>query len=228
MPDLGALFDVDGTLVDTTYVHAVCWAEALRAAGHDVVTAEVHHGVGMGSAELLDHILGEDHDREGDEELTAAHLRLYREFWGRLAPLPGAADLLRTCARRGLKVVLASSASEDELGVLCSVLAADDAIATATSASDAEAGKPRPDILQAALEQSGLDADRVVFVGDSVWDGAAAARAGVPFVALTCGGTPAAQLREAGAVEVWRDPADLLDGWADSALDLLAAKSGKR
>jgi phosphoglycolate phosphatase-like HAD superfamily hydrolase len=80
----------------------------------------------------------------------------------------------------------------------------------ATSSSDADAGKPRPDILHAALDESGLSADRVVFVGDSVWDGAAAAKAGVTFLAVTCGGTTAPELRDAGAVEVWRDPAELL------------------
>jgi HAD superfamily hydrolase (TIGR01549 family) len=224
MPDRGVLFDVDGTLVDTTYLHAVCWAEALRAAGHDVVTAEVHHGIGMGSAELLDHLLGEDRDQEADEDLKTAHLTLYRQYWGRLTPLPGARDLVRACAERGLKVVLASSASQDELAVLRSALDADDAIAAATSSSDADAGKPRPDVLQAALEQSGLSAENVVFVGDAVWDGAAAARAGVAFIAVTCGGTPEPDLRASGAVEVWRDPADLLKSLNGSAIDALAAK----
>jgi HAD superfamily hydrolase (TIGR01509 family) len=218
----GVLFDVDGTLVDTTYLHAVCWAEALRQHGHSVPMADIHHLIGMSGDRLLDEILGEGRDHDADDELTDAHLTLYRQHWGRLVPLPGAADLLRACADRGLDVVLASSASEEELTALKSALDADDAITVATSSSDAGSGKPAPDILQSALDQSGLAADRVVFVGDAVWDGEAAKRAGVTFVGVTCGGTPESELRAAGAVEVWRDPAALLaklDGSAAGALE---------
>jgi HAD superfamily hydrolase (TIGR01549 family) len=214
----GVLFDVDGTLVDTTYLHTVCWAEALRGAGHQPAMADIHHGVGMGSTELLEDLLGKGRDTSEDDALVAAHLVLYRQYWGRLSPLPGARELLHACADLGLRIVLASSASEDELQALRSALDADELITAATSSSDAESGKPRPDILQAALDQSDLTADEVVFVGDSVWDGIAAGRASVPFIALTCGGTPATQLREAGAVEVWRDPASLCASLQQSIL----------
>jgi HAD superfamily hydrolase (TIGR01549 family) len=217
----GVLFDVDGTLVDTTYLHAVCWGEALRQAGHDVPMATVHRAIGMGSGELLDHLVGEQRDESGDESLTAAHLTLYKLSWGRLRPLPGARELLRECAGRGLRVVLASSAAQEELDALRSALDADDAIGAATSSSDAGSGKPSPDILQAAMEAGGLAGERVVFVGDAVWDGVAAQRAGVRFVGLTCGGTSEAELRTAGAVEVWRDPAQLLARLDVSALGSL-------
>jgi HAD superfamily hydrolase (TIGR01509 family) len=224
---VGVLFDVDGTLVDTTYLHTVCWAEALRQHGHRVTMADVHHAIGMGSTELLEHLLGPDRDID-DEAVKAAHLTLYQLHWGRLTPLPGAADLVRECAQRGLAVVLASSASEDELKALRETLNADDAITAATSSTDAGAGKPAPDILAAALDQSGLAAEDVVFVGDAVWDGAAAQRAGVCFVGLTCGGTPEADLRGAGAVEVWRDPAQLLEHFADSPLAGLLTRQTAR
>jgi HAD superfamily hydrolase (TIGR01509 family) len=223
--DLGVLFDVDGTLVDTTYIHTVCWADALLASGHVVPMTKIHHAIGMGSDELLDHLLGEDRDTDDDEAMIAGHLALYRQHWGNLRPLPGATDLVQTCAARGLKVVLASSASSGELDALREALDADDAIFAATSSSDADAGKPRPDILQAALNESRLDAGRVVFVGDAVWDGAAAARAQVTFLGLTCGGTTASDLREAGALEVWSDPAALLDAIDDSALGALSSKA---
>jgi HAD superfamily hydrolase (TIGR01493 family) len=218
----GVLFDVDGTLVDTTFVHAVCWTEALRQHGHVVPAADVHHAIGMSSDRLLAKCLGE-HDTSVDDAITAAHLTLYRQYWGRLSPLPGAADLLSECARRGLRVVLASSASADELDALRSALDADDAITEATSSNDAEAGKPAPDILQSALERAGLEPGQVVFVGDAVWDGRAADKAGVAFVALTCGGTPERDLRDAGATSVWRDPADLLHNLDDSAIGSLSA-----
>jgi HAD superfamily hydrolase (TIGR01509 family) len=221
---LGVLFDVDGTLVDTTFLHTVCWAEALLAEDNVVPMVDIHHSIGMGSAELLDHLLGDGRDTDADDALIAGHLALYRQHWGNLVPLPGAADLVRACADRGLKVVLASSASGPELEALRKALDADDAIAVATSSSDAGSGKPEPDILQAALDEADLAADNVVFVGDAVWDGAAAKKAGVSFVGLTCGGTSEAQLREAGAHEIWRDPAHLLAEFDNSALGALLAR----
>jgi HAD superfamily hydrolase (TIGR01509 family) len=221
----GVLFDVDGTLVDTTFLHAVCWGEALRQNGHPVTMAAVHGAIGMGSEELLDHLLDAGRDRAGDDAVDAAHLALYKQYWGRLTPMPGAADLVRACAERGLAAVLASSASEEELGALRSALDADDVLDEATSSNDADAGKPAPDILAAALERSGLAPHRAIFVGDAIWDGQAAQRAGVPFVALTCGGTPEAELRAAGAVEVWRDPAHLLEHLEESALGRLLTVS---
>ena len=169
MDAAGVLFDVDGTLVDTTFVNAVCWAEALRQQGRPVATRETRDAIGMSGDRLLD----------------------------RVAP--------------GLDVVLASSATDEELAALTSAIDADDAITASTSSSDVDSGKPAPDILQVALDKTGLDPERVVFVGDAVWDGEAAKRAGVRFVALTCGGTCEADLREAGAVAVFRDPAELLE-----------------
>ncbi|MDQ2797390.1 MAG: HAD family hydrolase [Actinomycetota bacterium] len=193
----------------------------MRQHGHHVRMATVHHLIGMAGDKLLEECLGADRDTDEDDALTAAHLSLYRQHWGRLSPLPGVRDLLRACAERGLNVVLASSASEEELGALMSAIDADDAITTATSSEDADAGKPAPDILEAALEQSGLDAEHVVFIGDAVWDGHAAKRAGTRFVGLTCGGTPGSELREAGAVELWSDPAELLADIDQSVLGTL-------
>lgn len=214
----GILFDVDGTLVDTTYLHAVCWWDALRANGHHVPMANIHHAIGMGGDELLDHLLGKDRDHDADDTLSDTHLALYQQYWQRLQALPGASDLLRRCKAAGLQVVLASSASQQELDALMAVLDADDAVDVGTTADDADSAKPAPDIVHAALERAGLDAADVVFVGDAVWDAAACEKAGVPFVGVTCGGTPEADLREAGAVEVWRDPADLVENFERSAL----------
>jgi HAD superfamily hydrolase (TIGR01509 family) len=216
--DPGVLFDVDGTLLDTTYLHTACWSEALRQTGHTVAMHNVHRGIGMGSDELLDHLLGEGRSRDRDETIKASRLALYKQHWGRLQKLPGAVELLRRCRDQNLAVVLASSASEEELGALRSALDADDVITASTSSGDADSGKPAPDILQAALDQSGLDPARTVFVGDSVWDGAASGRAGLAFVGLTCGGTSSSELRRAGAVEVWQDPATLLANLPNSVI----------
>ena len=214
----GVLFDVDGTLVDTTYLHTVSWWEALRQADRPVPMATIHRAIGMGSDKLLDHLLGPERDRSGDRTLRDAHDTLYGEHWERLQPLPRAAELLRACAERGLRVVLATSAAEHEVGALRRALAADDVIDAVTSSADAAESKPAPDILVAALEQSGLAAARTVFVGDSVWDVAAAGKLGIPCVGLTCGGTSRGELAGAGAVAVYEDPAALLDALADSPL----------
>jgi HAD superfamily hydrolase (TIGR01509 family) len=206
----GILFDVDGTLVDTTYLHAVCWWQALRQENHDVPMAVVHRAIGMGSDRILDHLLGSQHDHAGDDALRAAHRTLFGTFWDRLRPTPGARQLLRACADRGLRVVLASSASPPELAALRRALGADEAIDTATGAADAAHSKPAPDIFTVALERSGLNAADVVVVGDSVWDFAAAGQLGIAGIGLLCGGLAEAELRDAGAAEVYPDPAGLL------------------
>ncbi|MEU4774260.1 HAD family hydrolase [Micromonospora sp. NPDC023644] len=213
---VGVLFDVDGTLVDTTYLHTVSWWEALRQTDRPVPMATIHRAIGMGSDKLLDHLLGPERDRSADQQLRDAHDTLFAEYWERLVPLPRAADLLRACAERGLRVVLATSAAEHEVAALRRALAADDVVHTVTCSADARESKPAPDILIAALEQSGLAAERVVFVGDSVWDVAAAGELDIPCVGLTCGGTSRGELAGAGAVAVYEDPAALLATLDDS------------
>jgi HAD superfamily hydrolase (TIGR01549 family) len=207
----GVLFDVDGTLVDTTFLHAVTWHEALRQHGHHVPMTDIHRGIGMGSDELMEHLLGPERDKDADGALADTHLALYKQHWGRLVRLPGAQRVLRECKRRDLVVVLASSASQDELDALRSTLDCDDVVDVATSSTDAGEGKPSSDLIDAAIAKAQLRPEDVVYVGDSVWDGEATRRAGIPFVAVRCGGTCEADLREAGAIEVWRDAAELAD-----------------
>jgi HAD superfamily hydrolase (TIGR01509 family) len=214
MSPAGVLFDVDGTLVDTTYLHTVAWWQAIRQAGHDVSMAAVHRAIGMGSDTLMEHLLGD----AADEAISEAHGDFYQQWWPQLRPWPGAADLLRACAGRGLSVVLASSAKAEELAALRKIIDADDVITAATSSTDAERSKPAPDIVQAALDQSGLEARQVVFVGDSVWDVEAAGRLGIPCIGLTCGGTSAAELTDRGAVATYEDPAALLWSLAGSPI----------
>src|ERR1700742_3144802 len=127
------LLDVDGTLVDTNYLHTVAWWEAFAQAGHDVPMAPIHRSIGMGSDQMLDALLPRDRDKEADDGISTAHSALYSVYWSRLRPLPGAARLLRACHDQGLRVVLASSAAPDELGKLRAVLNCDGAIDAATS-----------------------------------------------------------------------------------------------
>jgi HAD superfamily hydrolase (TIGR01509 family) len=206
-----ALFDVDGTLADTNYLHAVTWWQAFAQAGHEVPMADIHRVVGMGSDQLLDAVLPEERDRSADAGIICAHSALYATYWSRVRPLPGAQELLSACMHVGLRVVLASSANPPEFAMLRAALAADDVIDAATSAGDVESSKPAPDLVEVALEKAGVSADRAVFVGDTVWDVRACQRAGVPCIGLLSGGIAAAELTGAGAVAVFADPAALLD-----------------
>ncbi|AUZ87661.1 HAD family hydrolase [Arthrobacter sp. TmT3-37] len=218
----GVLFDVDGTLVDSNYQHTLAWWQAFRRFGHDVPMAEIHRAIGMGGDKLVAHLLGEDRDADQDAELDATHGAVFSTYWPGLRSFEGAADLVRRCADDGLTVVLASSASQQELGVLRRIIGADEAISAATSSSDAENSKPSPDILRAALDAGGLDAADAVFVGDSVWDVRAASDLKIPTIGLASGGTSEAELRDAGAVEVYKDIRALLDAFDDGALHRLA------
>ncbi|MFJ2055827.1 HAD family hydrolase [Streptomyces sp. NPDC087908] len=205
-----ALFDVDGTLVDSNALHVVAWWEGLRQGGHDVPTHAVHRAIGLPGAKLLDHLLGGDRDRSEDERLSAAHDALYGAWFERLRAFEGAGDLLRTLARSGWQVVLVTSAKDRELQALRAALDADDAIVATATSDDVAEGKPAPDPVEHALSLVGAAAERSVFVGDSVWDMKAARHASVVPVGLLCGGIPRADLGEAGAAAVYDDAADLL------------------
>ena len=209
-PAKAVLFDVDGTLVDTNYLHTVAWWEAFAWAGHNVPMAPIHRAIGMGSDRLLDALLPTGRDPDADEAIRTAHAALYSVYWPRLRPLPGAADLLRACHDAGLRVVLASSADPRELDVLREALDADDAIDAATSAGDVDASKPAPDLVQVALRQAKASPAETVFVGDSVWDTRACQQARVPCVGVLTGGTSREELMDAGAAAVYGDPAELL------------------
>lgn len=212
------LFDVDGTLVDSNYLHAVCWWDAFIQSGHDVPMASIHRAIGMGSGQLLDALLPANRDRAADATMRAAHGALYATYWSRQRPLPGAADLLRACKKRGLRVVLASSADSREFAALRAALQADDAIDAATSSADVERSKPAPDLVRTALDKARVRPDAAVFVGDTVWDVQACAKAAVPCIGLLSGGISRDELLSAGAAEVYDAPADLLAALPESLL----------
>ncbi|WP_282700666.1 HAD family hydrolase [Streptomyces sp. CC219B] len=216
-----AVFDVDGTLVDTNHLHVVTWWEAFRQAGHRVPMHAVHRAVGLGSDDLVAHLLGEDRDKDLDAELSAAHKALYGQYFDRLPALEDAGRLLRRLDRDGWTVVLATSAGGAELGALRRAISADDAITATASADDVEEGKPAPEPVEHALELAGVPAERAVFVGDTVWDMRAGARAGVRCAAVLCGGIPRADLEEAGADAVYDGPAELLASLAQSPFALI-------
>lgn len=216
MTDIGStrlpgavLFDIDGTLVDSTYVHVNAWMHAFRAVGHPMDTWRIHRGQGMGSSELLAALLGEAAKQIGPQA-KAHHSEHYRRTSDLLRAFDGARDLVTAVAQRGARVVLATSAAPDELDVLRSILDIEDVVAEITAAEDVEAAKPEPDLIHVALQRAGVTADRAMFVGDTVWDVQACGTAGVACVGVLSGGISASELTEAGAVAVYDDCRALL------------------
>lgn len=219
----GVLFDVDGTLLDTNYLHVLAWTRALRSCGeHQVTMAAVHRAIGIDSAGLVRRLTGAGPDEPHGEELIAAHTAEYEKFRDEITAFAGAADLVRRCRRAGLTIVLATSGSKDDLEWMLPAIGAGDAIEGAVTSDDVEAGKPSPDLQRTAIAKFGLDADRTVAIGDTVWDIEAAARAGLSCLALESGGIAAAALRQAGARQTFLDPEELLRSFDDSPLSTLA------
>jgi HAD superfamily hydrolase (TIGR01509 family) len=216
----GVLFDVDGTLVDTNYLHVVAWWHAFRSQGHQVSMSTLHRTVGQGSDRFVESVLGHD-----DDDVSKAHSDFYGPHLHELAAFPKAADLLRATKEAGLVVVLATSATEEEAAHLRGAIDADDVIDALTHSEDAEESKPDPDIVQTALDKAGLDADRALFVGDTVWDVEAARRAGLDCVCVRSGGIGAEELREAGAIAVYDDVAALLADFDDSPIGALVKRA---
>lgn len=202
----GVLFDIDGTLLDTNYLHVLAWWRAFRDTGHgEVDMASVHHSIGLSSPDLVRRLVGHD-----DDATVEAHGRRFAELQPEAEALPGAGALVRTCAKAGRRVVLATSAKESDLDWMLPLIGAGDAVHGVSSSADVDRSKPSPDILEVSMREHGLDPDRTLMVGDTVWDIAAAKNARLPCLALTCGGISEIELRQAGASEVYDDPADLL------------------
>lgn len=209
----GVLLDVDGTLVDSNYLHTLAWSRAFREAGEWVPMNAIHRLIGMGSDRLVREVLGRD-----CPSATAARPRQYQALIGEVRVFPRAGDLLRELHRRGLTVVLATSAAADELAPLREALDAEEAIAAQTTADDIAAAKPAPDIFLTAMRIASIDPLRAVALGDSVWDIRAAQAAGIRCLAVETGGFSEPELSRAGALQVYRDVQELLEHIADSPL----------
>jgi len=208
------LFDIDGTLVDSNYLHVEAWSQAFADVDLAVDSWRIHRAIGMDSAKLLDALAPQLSERER-AKAKRHHSRQYGRMSKELRAFDGARDVVRELADRGLTVVLATSAPEDELANLRALLDVEEEIDVVTSSADVDTAKPSPDIVQVALDRAGASADDSVFVGDTVWDVEAAGRAGVRCIGVLSGGISEGELRDAGAIAVYSDVVDMLARSAD-------------
>ena len=217
IPFEAVLFDIDGTLVDSNYLHIQAWSTTFDELEVPVDTWRIHRGIGLDSGKLLGALLDDRAEELGDRA-KARHAKRYHALAGRLRLFKGSRELLAELDRRGRKLVLATSAPQNELDLLLPLLNADKWMTAVTSAEDAESAKPDPDIIEVALGKAGVTADRAVIVGDSVWDGEAALKVGVAFIAMRTGGFGDDELRDAGAITIFDSPDDLLQHLDTGAL----------
>jgi HAD superfamily hydrolase (TIGR01509 family) len=206
-----AVLDVDGTLVDSNYQHALAWYRALRSVGETFPVWRLHRLIGMGGDQLVLSLGGEELEERIGEEARKRQGEEVDQLIGEVAPLPGARDLLLAIKERGHRLVLASSGQQRHVDFALDLLDAREVADAWTSSADAEKTKPAPDLLQTALTKLGAPEDASsVLIGDSVWDVEAAKNAGMPAIAVRSGGFGDDELRAAGAVGIYDTPGDLL------------------
>ncbi len=213
-PRPAVLFDVDGTLVDTNYLHTVAWWQAFQDIDEEVPMSKIHPLIGMGSDQLVERLIGRESDEASD-----AHSERYEPFKELIKAFPNAAELIVEADRRGARVVLATSSSEKDIERLREAIGVgDDIVDYVVSKGDVEESKPSPDIFASAVEHLSLDTERTIVVGDTPWDVEAADKLGIECVCVLTGGATREQLEEAGAVAVYEDVGELLERLEDSPL----------
>jgi HAD superfamily hydrolase (TIGR01549 family) len=212
-----AILDVDGTLVDSNYQHALCWFRALRLHGITVPLWRAHRAIGMGGDQLVVHLAGEGFEREHGDAARAAEHAYFALLRHEVQPFEGARELMSDLKARGCTIVLASSGQPDDVAHYLDLLDARSLADAWTDSGDVEATKPEPELVEVALERAGTK--DAVMIGDSVWDCQAAKRARVPTIAVRTGGFGADELREAGAVEVFDSIVDLRNGLSSTPFE---------
>jgi HAD superfamily hydrolase (TIGR01549 family) len=221
-PSPAVLFDIDGTLVDSNYLHIHAWCRAFRDVGIAVESWRVHRCIGMDGTRLLE-LLTQDAEQDVQQRAKDLHLQYFTESAPLLKRLPGARELLERIHALGLQIVLATSAGEDELSLLRKVLDSEDVVSAMTSSKDVDVAKPEPGIIQVALERAGVDAGHAVYVGDAVWDIVACKNAGVPSIGVLSGGVSREELGNAGAERVFDNTRELCDRIDETAIAALHA-----
>jgi HAD superfamily hydrolase (TIGR01509 family) len=214
------IFDIDGTLIDSVDLHAGAWQEALRHFGYDRPFEEVRAQIGKGGDLVMAALLPDEEVRRRGKEIEAYRLDLFkREYLPRVRPFPAVRELFERIEADGKRIALASSAKREELERYKQIAGIDDLLEAETSSDDADRSKPHPDIFEAALARlGGIAAVEAIAVGDTPYDAQAAGKIGLRTIGLLCGGWPERELREAGCIVVYRDPADLLARYDQSPL----------
>jgi HAD superfamily hydrolase (TIGR01509 family) len=213
-----AILDIDGTLVDTNYQHALAWYRAFRRHGVVLPIWRIHRHIGMGGDQLIPALTDERFEREQGDEVRAAETDLYMQMIGEVEPMRDARRLIEAIHDRGHEALLASSAKQDEVDHYLDLLDARELADGWTTSADVEATKPEPDLVHAALQKAGVDAQDAVMIGDTPWDVEAAKRAGVQTITVLTGGFSEQELRQAGAVAVFESVAELLARLDETAL----------
>ncbi len=214
------IFDIDGTLLDSVDLHATAWREAFLHFGYDFPFERIRSQIGKGGDQLLPEFLSQEEIKEKGKAIQEFRSKLFKDkFLSQVKPFPKVRELFQHALKHGQKVALASSAQGDELETYEKIAHIDDLVQVETSSADAEKSKPHPDIFEAALERlKGIDASQAIVIGDTTHDVEAAKRAKLRSVGVVCGGTSEEELRKAGAIAVYRDPADLLAHYDESPL----------
>ena len=208
-----AIFDVDGTLVDTNYQHALAWYRAFRRYEITPAVWRIHRAIGMGGDNLVTAIAGEDVEKAHGDELRAAWTEEFEPMLDEIQPFEGARVLIDEVASRGFRLVLASSGQKAHVEHFLDLLGGREVADAWTTSDDVDATKPEPDLVGVALQK--VDGASGVMIGDSVWDAVAAGKLDVPTIAVRTGGFSEAELREAGAFRVYESLVELhenLDG----------------
>jgi HAD superfamily hydrolase (TIGR01509 family) len=207
-----AILDVDGTLVDTNYHHAIAWFRAFRRFDVTEQIWRIHRHIGMGGDQLVAAVAGDDVEKRRGDDIREAESELYQELIGEVRPMEGSRELIVDLGERGNTVVLASSAKEEEIEHYLDLLDAREIVDAWTTSADVEQTKPKPDLVHAALEKVDGQSDDALMIGDTVWDVEAAARAGVETLGVLTGGFSEQELRDAGAREVYTSVEELRQG----------------
>jgi HAD superfamily hydrolase (TIGR01509 family) len=204
-----AILDIDGTLVDTNYQHALAWYRAFRRHGIVLPVWRIHRHIGMGGDQLIEALTDAQTEEKLGDAIRESEGELYFELIDEVEPMEGARDLISELGERGHVVVLASSAKEKEVDHYLDLLEARDLADAWTSSADVEETKPAPDLVDSALNKVGGSPEDAVMIGDTPWDVKAAARAGVGTLAVLTGGFAIEELTESGAKDVFESVADL-------------------
>ena len=214
----GIILDVDGTLVLSNDAHAQAWVEAFADYSYEIPFEQVRPLIGMGGDQVIPRLVAELNSEEGvGKQITDRRKELIiNKFSTELAPTNGSRALVQKMREDGLHLIVATSATKQEMELMLKVAQVDDLLSEFTTSDDAEASKPEPDIVEAALSKAHLAADRTVMMGDTPYDIEAAGKAGVSVIAFRSGGFSDQQLQ--GAIAIYDDPADLLQHYETSPL----------